>query len=61
MGRKRTSAGWHIGRYGVCSKLNNLGIGMREREKEKGRDGGGEGGKKRSEQEKMSECLLGSL
>lgn len=43
---ERTSAGWHIGRYGVCAKLNNLGTGMRGREK--GREGGGkeERGKK---------------
>lgn len=47
---ERTSAGWHIGRYGVCAKLNNLWTGMRG--KEKGREGGG-----KEEQGKKERCV----
>jgi len=47
---ERTSAGWHIGRYGVCAKLNNLGTGMR------GREGG-----VRKNEGKKERCPLGSL
>lgn len=49
---ERTSAGWHIGRYGVCAKLNNLGTGMR------GREGGG---KEERGEKKREMCPLGSL
>lgn len=50
---ERTSAGRHIGRYGVCAKLNNLGTGMR------GREGGGKA--ERGEKKKREMCPLGSL